>query len=160
MKSLALNGPPYVSPVEPFRHRLSFLFSSYPSPLPLTPSHQRIVQHHQKLHCRRCTGQRVACQLLHMFRVRVPCSLCGPTDNALDSSPVAVILFRQWLIHFLLYSLKPVLLLIDPGQRIPQNAMSSHITGDSQRVQDVSHPECKVCRFGRSHFLHILPRPL
>lgn len=60
----------------------------------------------------------------------------------------------------LLYSLQPVLLLIDPGQRIPQNAISSHITGDPQRAQDVGRPECKVGRFSRSHFLHILPRPL
>ena len=86
-------NPPYVSPVEPFRHRLSFLFSSYPSPLPLTPSHQRIVQHHQKLHRGRCAGQWVACQLLHMFRACVPCDLCGSTNRALNDCPVAVILF-------------------------------------------------------------------
>ena len=52
-------------------------------------SHQRIIQHFNELHRAGRTGQRIACQLLHILRVCEPCTFSCPADSALKNQNAA-----------------------------------------------------------------------
>ena len=76
-------------------------------------SHQRIIQHFNELYRAWASGQRIACQLLHILRVCEPCTFSCPADSTLN---------RFWLtpsavgdrgIDIFLHGLQAVFLLTD-----------------------------------------------
>lgn len=87
--------------------------------------HKCVVQHLQELHCRRRTGQRVACQLLHIGGIRGPCHLGGSADRALDRLWVALLPVSNGHINILLHGLQTVLLLTDQLQVLLQDAVGA-----------------------------------
>ena len=100
-------------------------------------SHQCIIQHLNELHRAGRTGQRIACQLLHILRVCEPCTFSCPADSALN---------RFWLtssavgdrgIDIFLHGLQAVFLLTDQLKTLAQDTVGAQIACDAHRAQQI-----------------------
>ena len=100
-------------------------------------SHQRIIQHFNELHRAGRTGQRIACQLLHILRVCEPCTFSCPADSALN---------RFWLtpsavgyrgIDIFLHGLQAVFLLTDQLKTLAQDTVGAQVTCNAHRAQQI-----------------------
>jgi DNA invertase Pin-like site-specific DNA recombinase len=100
-------------------------------------SHQRIIQHFNELYRAGRTGQRIACQLLHILRVCEPCTFSCPADSALN---------RFWLtssavgdrgIDIFLHGLQAVFLLTDQLKTLAQDTVGAQIACDAHRAQQI-----------------------